>query len=124
MLKNKFDRNITEFEDLARREMDLLDENQRLERLRGEDLQNDENAKRLEAQEQAEAETKRRMDELTERMESLMKDAARNGDIEKETLRKMAESLKSMQELSETDIPKVQEQLEEAQQRSNTAEKA
>lgn len=124
MLKNKFDRNITEFEDLARREMDLLDENQRLERLRGEDLQNDENAKRLEAQEQAEAETKRRMDELTERMESLMKDAARNGDIEKETLRKMAESLKSMQELSETDIPKVQEQLEESQQRSNTAEKA
>jgi hypothetical protein len=41
------------------------------------------------------------MDELTEQMEQLMKDAARNGDIDKETLQKMAESLKSMQELAE-----------------------
>lgn len=123
MLKNKFDRNITEFEDLARREMELFDENQRLERLSGEELQKPENAKRLEAQEQAEAETQRRMEELTERMESLMKDAARNGDIEKETLKKMAESLKSMQELTETDIPKVQEKLGESQEQSNTPEK-
>ncbi len=35
MLKNRFDRQITEFEDLARRELGLLDENQRLERLDG-----------------------------------------------------------------------------------------
>ncbi|MEX1048858.1 MAG: hypothetical protein WED15_04985 [Akkermansiaceae bacterium] len=123
MLKNQFDRNITEFEDLARREMDLFDENQRLERLRGEELQAPKNTKRLEAQEQAEAETQRRMEELTERMESLMKDAARNGDIEKDTLKKMAESLKSMQELSETDIPRVQEKLAESQEQSNTPEK-
>jgi hypothetical protein len=124
MLKNKFDRSITEFEDLARREMDLFDENQRLERLSGENLQNEESAKRLESQELAEAETQRRMDELTERMESLMKDAARNGDIEKETLRKMAESLKSMQELAESDVPKVREKLGDSRQRSNTPEKA
>ena len=123
MLKNKFDRNITEFEDLARREMELFDENQRLERLSGEELQTPENTKRLEVQEQAEAETQRRMEELTERMESLMKDAARNGDIEKDTLKKMAESLKSMQELSETDIPKVREKLGESQEQSNTPEK-
>lgn len=43
MLKSKFDRNITEFEDLARRELELLDENQRLERLSGEELQKDAN---------------------------------------------------------------------------------
>ena len=124
MLKSKFDRNITEFEDLARRELELHDENQRIERLSGEELQKEENSKRLGEQEQAEAETQRRMEDLTERMESLMKDAARNGDIEKETLRKMAESLKSMQELSETDIPKVQEKLGDSQDRANTAEKA
>jgi hypothetical protein len=124
MLKSKFDRNITEFEDLARRELELLDENQRLERLSGEELQKEQNTKRLEGQEQAEAESKRRMKELTERMENLMKDAARNGDIQNETLKKMAESLKSMQELSQQDLPKVQQNLGDSQQPSNTAEKA
>ncbi|MES2476151.1 MAG: hypothetical protein V4640_10245 [Verrucomicrobiota bacterium] len=123
MLKNRFDRNLTEFEDLARREQELLDENQRLEKLDGEELQQEENAKRLEDQEQAEAESTRRMKDLTERMEELMKDAARNGDIEKETLRKMAESLKSMQELSQQDLPAVGESLEGAQDPANTQEK-
>ncbi|RYD18218.1 MAG: hypothetical protein EOP88_23395, partial [Verrucomicrobiaceae bacterium] len=124
MLKGKFDRVLTEFEDLARREQDLLDENQRLERLNGEELQKDENAKRLENQEDAESESTRRMSELTERMESLMKDAARNGDIEKDTLKKMAESLKSMQELSQKDLPKVEEKLSESGEQSNTPEKS
>jgi hypothetical protein len=124
MLKSKFDRNITEFEDLARREQELLDENQRIERLSGEQLQKEENTKRLEQQEQAEAESKRRMENLTERMEDLMKDAARNGDVQKETLKKMAESLKSMQELSQQDLPKVQEKLGDSQEQSNTPDKA
>ena len=124
MLKNKFDRTITEFEDLARREVELLDENQRLERLSGEELQKDSNTKRLESQEQAEAESERRMKDLTERMENLMKDAARNGDIQKETLKKMAESLKSMQELSQQDLPKVKEKLGDSQEESNTPERA
>ncbi len=124
MLKNKFDRAISELEDLARREQELLDETQRLEKLSGEELQKEENAKRLEAQEQAEAESKRRMEDLTERMESLMKDAIRNGDIQKDTLKKMAESLKSMQELSKEDLPKVGEKFAEAQEQSNAPEKS
>ncbi|MES2439242.1 MAG: hypothetical protein V4584_09245 [Verrucomicrobiota bacterium] len=123
MLKSRFDRTLTEFEDLARREQDLLDENQRLERLDGEDLQKEENAQRLEKQQQEEAESERRMKDLTERMESLMKDAARNGDIEKDTLKKMAESLKSMQELSQQDLPKVEDKLGDSQEQSNTPEK-
>ncbi len=123
MLKAQFDRNISEFEDLARREQDLLDENQRLEKLDGKELQKDENAKRLENQELAETESKRRMQELTERMESLMQNSARNGDIEKDTLKKMAESLKSMQELSQQDLPKVEGKLDESQDPSNTEEK-
>ena len=124
MLKTKFDRSITELEDLARREQDLLDENQRLERLDGEELQSPETAKRLEAQEEAEAESKRRMQELTTRMEELMKDSARNETIEKETLKKMAEALKSMQELSKTDLPKVEEKLNDSQDQANTREKS
>jgi len=64
------------------------------------------------------------MENLKQRMEQLMKDAARNGDIDKKTLQKMAESLKSMQELAEKDIPKVREKLAESQEQSNTPEKS
>jgi hypothetical protein len=124
MLKNRFDRHISELEDLARRELNLLDENQRLEKLDGAELQKDEPKKRLETQQQEEAETQRRMNELTQQMEQLMKDAARNGDIDKKTLQKMAESLKSMQELSQQDVPKVEQKLADSQQPSNTQEKS
>jgi hypothetical protein len=124
MLKSRFDRQISELEDLARRELNLLEENERLERLDGADLQKDDNRKRLETQKQEEAETKRRIDELTQQMEQLMKDAARNGDIDKKTLKKMAESLKSMQELSQQDVPKVEQKLGDAQEQSNTPEKS
>lgn len=124
LLKSRFDRSITELEDLTRRELELLDENQRLGRLSGEELQKAQNTKRLESQEQAEAESKRRSQELTERLENLVQDAARNGDIDKNTLQKMAESFKSMQELSQQNFPNVQQKLGDSQQASNTAEKA
>lgn len=123
LLKSQFDRAIAELEDLARREETQLDETKRLDDLAGEDLQKEENLKRLENQEQAEAENTRRMEELTERMQDLMKDATRNGDIDKKTMQKMAESLKSMQELGRQDMPKVQEQMNQAQEQSNTPEK-
>jgi hypothetical protein len=123
MLKNQFDRQITELEDLARRELDLLEENQRLEKLDGAELQKDENRKQLEEQQGEEAESERRMEDLKQRMEQLLKDATRNGDIDKKTLQKMAESLKDMQELSEKDIPKVEGKLGESQEQSNTPEK-
>lgn len=124
MLKNQFDRQITEFEDLARREQDLLDENERLERLEGDQLQKEENRKRLDDQKQKEDETERRMDDLTKKVEQLMKDSVRNGEIDKKTLQKIAESLKSMQELSQEDVPNVQEKLGDSQEQSNTPEKS
>ncbi|MBC7979565.1 MAG: hypothetical protein H7Y36_03270 [Armatimonadetes bacterium] len=124
LLKSQFDRAISELEDLSRKELNLLDENQRLERLEADDLQKEENQKRLDSQELAEAENTQRMAELKERMEDVMKGAARNGDIDKETLKKMAEALKSMQELAEKDMPEVRDQLGEAQEQSNTPEKS
>lgn len=124
MLKSQFDRAIAELEDVARRELSQLDENQRLEKLGGQKLQEEENLKRLDAQEQAEAENLNRMEELTERMEKLMQDSARNGEIDKETLRKMAEAMKSMQELSMKDMPKVRKKLSDSQDSSNTPEKS
>jgi hypothetical protein len=124
MLKSQFDRAITELEDVARREQNQLDENQRLEKLKGDELQSEESRKRLDIQEQAEAENLNRMEDLTERMEKLMQDSARNGEIDKETLRKMAESLKSLQELSGKDMPKVRKKLGDALDPSNAAEKS
>ncbi|MFD2258114.1 hypothetical protein ACFSSA_15645 [Luteolibacter algae] len=124
ILKSKFDRAISELEDLSRKELNLLDENQRLERLDAGDLQADENQKRLDVQEQAESENTQRMKDLTERMEDIMKGATRNGEIDKETLKKMAEALKSMQELSDADMPEVRDKLREAQELSNTPEKS
>lgn len=124
MLKARFDQQITELEDLARRETNLLEENERLERLKSQELQAAENRKRLESQQEEEAETQRRMDEATRQMEQLMKDATRNGDIDQKTLKHIAESLKSMQELSRDDIPKVAEKLTHAQEPSNTPEQS
>eukprot|EP00903_Cladosiphon_okamuranus_P004037 g4035.t1 len=123
LLKSQFDRTISELEDLARKELNLLDENQRLERLDGAELQKEENQRRIEEQEAAENENAERMEELKKRMEELMKDATRNGDIDKETLKKMAGALKSMQELAEKDLPEVSEKLREAKEPSNTPEK-
>lgn len=124
MLKSQFDRVITELEDVARREQNQLDENQRIEKLDGEQLQTEDGRKRLSTQEQEEAENLNRTADLTERMEKLMQDSARNGEINKETLKKMAESLKSLQELSQKDMPKVREKLDDSMSSSNTPEKS
>lgn len=124
MLKNQFDRSITELEDLARRERNQFEENQRLERLEDEQLQSEETRSRLDNQQRAEAENTRRMDELAKRNEQLLKDAARNGQIDKETLKKMAEALKSMQELAQQDLPKVDQKLGDSQDQTNTPDKA
>ncbi len=124
MLKNRFDRNITELEDLARRELNLLDENQRLEKLDGSALQKEENRKRLDQQEREENETARRMEALRQNMEQLLKDAARNEEIEKKTLQKIAEAIKPMQELADQDIPEVRDNLAESKEPSNTPEKS
>ncbi|MFM2198819.1 MAG: hypothetical protein RLZZ505_2251 [Verrucomicrobiota bacterium] len=123
LLKSQFDRAISELEDLTRKELDNLDENQRLDDLDAEELKKEENRKRLDAQEQAESEAAQRMEELKEKMEEVMKGATRNGEIDKETMKKMAGALKSMQELADKDVPEVRDELQEAQEPSNTDEK-
>ena len=123
MLKNRFDRQIVELEDLARRELGLLEENERLDKLDGEPLQNEENRNRLAQQQREENEGANRMETLKEQMERLMQDATRNGEIDPKTMQKMAESLKSVQELAEQNMPRVGEKLGDSQQPSNTPEK-
>ncbi|MFN5834094.1 MAG: hypothetical protein ACK459_10200 [Akkermansiaceae bacterium] len=122
--KAEFDRVINDLEDIARKELNMLDENQRLEKLDGKELQTEEAKDKLAEQKRAEEENIRAMEELTKRMEQLMKDTARNKNIDKETMKKMAEALKSMQELSDKEMPEVSEKLQEAGEESNTAEKS
>ena len=123
LLKSQFDRQIGDLEDLARRETGLLDENERLGQLDDAKLADEENRRRLETQASEEAETRRRADELATRMEQLMKDATRNGQIDKETLRKLAEAQGAMRELAARDIPGVEEKLSESRESSNSPEK-
>lgn len=124
MLKNQFDRAIGELEDLARRERNLFEENQRLERLDGEELQSEEARKKLARQEEAERQQVERMKNLADKMEELLKDSARNGSIDKDTLKKMAETAQAMRELGEQSMPQVQGDLGDAQDQKNTGEKS
>jgi hypothetical protein len=124
MLKTQFDRVIGELEDLARRERNLYEENQRLEKMSPEERKQDENRKRLEGQQDAEGQQAERMKELAEKMENLFKGSTRNGSIDKETLKKMADAMQSMQELSQKDMPEVEGKLGEAQDQRNTDEKS
>lgn len=124
LLKNQFDRMIGELEDLARRERNLYEENQRLEKLEAEQLQAEEALRKLQAQEDAERQQAENLKGLTQQLEELFKDSTRNGTIDKETLRKMAEALESMKELSEQDLPGIEEKLGDAQDQRNTPEKS
>jgi hypothetical protein len=124
MLKADFDKIIGELEDINRKELSLLDENERLEKLDPEALQNEENKERLQKQEDAEKENTERMKELAKKMEKLLKDAARSEEVEKDAIKKMAETLKTMKELADKDMPEVEKKLDDAQSPKSTPEKA
>ncbi|MDC0287432.1 hypothetical protein OAK89_04310 [Akkermansiaceae bacterium] len=124
-LKIRFDRLIGELEDAARREQNNLDTNERLDQLtKPEDLQNEEAKKKLAEQQDAEDQNAEKMKELAEKMQELFKDAARNKSIDKDVMKKMAESLQNMKELGEQDLPEVEQKLSESQDNKSTPEKA
>ena len=125
LLKQRFDRLIGELEDAARREQNNLDTNERLDQLnKPEDLQNEENKEKLAQQEDAEDQNAEKMEEIAKKMEELFKDAARNKSIEKETMKKMADSLQNMKELAKQDLPEIEKKLNESQDNKSTPEKA
>jgi hypothetical protein len=123
LLKNQFDRIIGELEDIARRELDEFDENQRLDRLDGEELQQDINQDRLQDQKEAEGQNAEQMRELTKRMQEMFKNAARNGEVDKDTMKKMAELMEDMKELGEQDMPEVEKKLGDASDPRSSEEK-
>lgn len=124
VLKNQFDQSIGELDDIARQEQNLNDENLRTKRNMGKDLQNEAAKEKLKRQQNSEATNQERMEQLSKRMEDIFKGAVRNGEIEKESLKKMSDALQSIRELSQQDLPKVEQKLADAQDPRNTNKKS
>lgn len=125
LLKKRFDRLISELEDAARREQNNLDINRRLDQQnKPEDLQKDETRKELAEQEDAEDQNADKVKELAKKMEELFKDAARNESIDKDTMKKMSETMQNLKELGEQDLPEVEQKLQESQDEKSTAKKS
>lgn len=124
LLKNRFDRIIGELEDNARREQNNLDQNERLDQNNdGKKLQENDQQEKLAEQENAEQENAEKMKDTTEKMKELFKDALRNGEIDKDIMKNMAGAMKNMGELSEKDLPEIQEKLKDTQDRKSTTDK-
>lgn len=119
-----FDRTIGELEDSARHETSAFEENQRLQRLSDDELQQPANQLKLQAQQQLEAENRQHLSDLHQRTEQLLKDALRNGQIDPATLQRLSETMQSLHELSQQDLPQIERQLSEAQQNNNTPEQS
>jgi hypothetical protein len=124
LIKQKFDEVIGELEEAVRREIENLDRNERLDRSKtAEELQEQESRDELAESEAKEAENTEQLKETAEKMEELFKQAAQNGEIDPKTMKKMADVLKDMKEMSETEMPEVEDKLGEAQEQSSTPEK-
>lgn len=115
---------INKLEDIMRAEQDALDENTRLERKSGEDLQKEENKEKLAEQADKEKENADAMKELSKEMEEIFKDAAKNGEIDPATMKKLAESAMDMKEMAEKSMPEIAKKLSDAQSPENTDQKA
>ncbi|PQJ27843.1 hypothetical protein [Rubritalea profundi] len=115
---------ISKLEDIMRAEQDTLDENTRLERKSGEELQQQENKEKLAEQADKEKENADTMKELSKEMEEIFKDAAKNGEIDPGTMKKLAESAMEMKEMAEKSMPDIAKKLTDAQSPENTDQKA
>ena len=124
VIKKRFDRVISELEDAARKELNNLDENERLDKNNtAEELQSEDAKEKLAESEQKEAENAEKMKEIAKKMEEIFKDAARNGELDQKTMKEMADALQNMKELGEQDMPEVEKKLGEAQDQKSTPEK-
>ena len=63
------------------------------------------------------------MKELAKKMEEIFKDAARNGNLDDKTMKEMADAMQNMKELGETDMPEIEQKLNDSQNQKSTPEK-
>ena len=124
VIQKKFDEVIGELEEAVRREIENLDANERLDREKSaEELQEQDARDRLAESEGKETENKEKMEEVAKKMEDIFKQAANNGEIDPKTMKKMADALKDMKEMAETDMPEVEGKLQDTQESNSTPEK-
>lgn len=124
IIKAEFDRLINDLEGLASKEQGNLDKNDRLDKQStAEELQEEAAQDKLAESEAAEAKNAEKMKELSKKMEEIFKDAARNGNLDDKTMKKMAEALQNMKELAESELPEIEKKLNEAQNQKSTPEK-
>ena len=104
--------------------MNNLDANERLDQQKTpEELQEEDAQRKLTKSQDAEQQNAEKMEDIAKKMEKLFKDASRNGDLDTDTMKKMAEALDSMKELAKEDLPEIEKQLGEAQNQKSTPEK-
>jgi len=124
IIKSNFDRLINELEGVASKEQNNLDKNERLDKLNtAEELQSEAAQDKFAESEKAEAENADKMKELAKKMEEIFKDAARNGNLDDKTMKEIAEAMQNMQELADTEMPEIEEKLNDAQNQKSTPEK-
>lgn len=124
IVKADFDRLINELEGVAAKEQNNLDNNERLDKLNNaEELQSEEAQEKLAESEKAEAENAEKMKDIAKKMEEIFKDAARNGNLDDKTMKDMADAMQNMKELGQTDLPEIEEKLNDAQNQKSTPEK-
>ncbi|MEJ6641896.1 MAG: hypothetical protein QNL33_01435 [Akkermansiaceae bacterium] len=124
IIKSNFDRLINELEGVASKEQNNLDKNERLDKQNtAEELQSEEAQDQLADSEKAEVENAGKMKELAKKMEEIFKDAARNGNLDDKTMKEMADAMQNMKELGETDMPEIEQKLNDSQNQKSTPEK-
>ena len=108
---NRWQREALEVRD---RELQLLETNKKLRSLAEDQLANPEVVKQIEQQASAEAANARRLSNLTQRGEDLLRQAARNSEIGVGHLEKWAEMQKILKEISASRMPSVANLLKQA----------
>jgi hypothetical protein len=124
LLEQRTRSTINKLEDLMRTELGLLDENKRLERQTGKELQQADQREKLSDQAQKENENAEAMKELAQEMEEIFKEANKNGNIDPSTMKKLAESALSMREMANQKMPEIEQKLSESQSPENTEQRA
>lgn len=123
LLEKRSQKAINQLENLLRNELDALDENLRLNKKSGKELQENQSREDLAEQAEREKENAKKMKELAEMMEDIFKEASKNGEIESNTMKKLAESALNMKNMAEQDMPDIAESLNQAQSAENTEQR-
>lgn len=124
ILKSRFERIISELEDAARKEINNLDLNERLDKTQSaSELQSEKNQQKLARAQKNEAANATAMKEIAKKMQSLFEDATRNGQIDPQTMKSMADAMTNIKELGETDLPSIEAKLGETQNQKSAPEK-